>query len=68
VLSNDLLDSAATLAPAGQLRSLDAIHLAAAHLVGSDLSALVTYDRRMADAARAVGLNVETPGDVVAAG
>jgi predicted nucleic acid-binding protein len=62
VLSNDLLDSAATLAPAGQLRSLDAIHLAAAQVVGRDLRALVTYDRRMAGAARALGLAVETPG------
>ena len=62
VLSNDLLDRAATLAPAGQLRSLDAIHLAAAQVVGRDLRALVTYDRRMADAARALGLAVETPG------
>ncbi|MFZ0167999.1 MAG: type II toxin-antitoxin system VapC family toxin [Candidatus Dormiibacterota bacterium] len=68
VLSNDLLDAAATLAPAGQLRSLDAIHLAAAQLVGSDLSALVTYDGRMADAARALGLKVEKPGDMVASG
>jgi hypothetical protein len=62
VLSNDLLDSAATLAPAVQLRSLDAIHLAAAQVVGRDLRALVTYDRHMADAARALGLAVETPG------
>ena len=61
VLSNDLLDSAATLAPAGQLRSLDAIHLAAAQVVGRDLRAIVTYDRRMADAAGALGLTVETP-------
>ena len=62
VLSTDLLDSAATLAPAGQLRSLDAVHLAAAQVVGGDLRALVTYDRRMADVARALGLAVETPG------
>jgi len=61
VPSNDLLDSAATLAPAGQVRSLDAIHLAAAQVVGRDLRAIVTYDRRMADAAGALGLTVETP-------
>jgi len=62
VLSNEVLDSAAQLTPTGQLRSLDAIHLAAAQLVGSDLRALVTYDGRMEDAARALGLAVETPG------
>lgn len=61
VLSNDLLDSAATLIPGAQLRSLDAIHLAAAHLVGRELRVLVTYDRRMAEAARALGLTVEIP-------
>jgi len=67
VLRNDLLDSAATLAPVGQLRSLEAIHLAAALLVSWDLRALVTSDRGMADSARALGLAVETPGDFAAA-
>jgi predicted nucleic acid-binding protein len=61
LLSIELLDSAATLAPTAQLRSLDAIHLAAARLVGADLLAIVTYDRRMAEAARDLGLAVETP-------
>jgi predicted nucleic acid-binding protein len=61
MLSIELLDSAATLAPDAQLRSLDAIHLAAARLVGGDLLAVVTYDRRMADAARDLGLAVEAP-------
>jgi uncharacterized protein len=61
LLSTELLDSAATLAPNVQLRSLDAIHLASAQLVGRELVAVVTYDRRMADAARDLGLAVETP-------
>lgn len=61
LLSTELLDSAATLAPNVQLRSLDAIHLAAARLVGEDLLAVVTYDQRMADAAQDLGLAVETP-------
>jgi uncharacterized protein len=61
LLSTGLLDSAATLAPNVQLRSLDAIHLASAVLVGGDLLAVVTYDRRMADTARGLGLPVETP-------
>ena len=43
------------------VRSLDAIHLATALEVGADLS-LVTYDERMADAARAQGLKVVQPG------
>lgn len=63
VLSAELLDRAATLAPAGQLRSLDAIHLAAAQLVGEDLRAVLTYDPRMADAAGNLGLAVVAPGD-----
>ena len=61
VLSAEVLDRAATLAPAVQLRSLDAIHLAAAQIVGADLRAVVTYDRRMADAASDLGLAVEQP-------
>lgn len=61
LLTTDLLDRAATLAPDGQLRSLDAVHLAAAQLVGSDLRAILTYDVRMADAARSLGFEVETP-------
>jgi uncharacterized protein len=61
LLSTELLDRAAILAPNAQLRTLDAIHLAAAQLVGGDLLAVVTYDRRMADAARDLGLAVETP-------
>ena len=60
-LDRDLLDDAATLGHAGVLRSLDAIHLAAARRVGSKLRAVVTYDRRMADAAAALGLPVSRP-------
>ena len=60
VLGGALLDRAAGLAPQVQ-RSLDAIHLAAAQTVGDDLRAIVTYDRRMADAAGALGLVVQTP-------
>lgn len=46
------------------LRSLDAIHLATAdNLVaaGKTISAFVTYDNRLADAARQRGLTVEAP-------
>ncbi len=61
LLSTESFDSAATLAPNVQLRSLDAIHLEPRGLSG-DLLAVVTYDRRLADAARGLGLAVETPG------
>lgn len=61
-LGPELLDSAASLFPTLALRSLDAIHLAAAQLVGNDLRAVVTYDQRMADAATGLGLAVESPG------
>ena len=61
VLGSTLLDRAAALAPEVQLRSLDAIHLAAALTVGDDLRAVVTYDRRMADAAGALALVAQRP-------
>jgi hypothetical protein len=61
VLSTDLLDSAASLLPGAQLRSLDAIHLAAAKIVGDELRAIVTYDRRMAAAAEDLGFVVDMP-------
>ena len=61
VLSSALLDRAATLRPEGPLRSLDAIHLAAAQLVGEELRAVVTYDRRMAEAAQSLGFALEAP-------
>lgn len=52
---------AGTLPPSG-LRALDAIHLASAMALASDLDAFVTYDLRQADAARAAGLMVVSPG------
>ena len=61
ILTTELLDSAAALAPSRELRSLDAIHLATARLVGEELRAVVTYDQRMADAAVDLGLAVEMP-------
>jgi predicted nucleic acid-binding protein len=45
-----------------RLRSLDAIHLASAALLGSSLLVFITYDRRMADAAREADLAVASPG------
>ena len=47
--------------PGPALRSLDAIHLATATVLDDDLGVVITYDRRMADAARALGLPVSSP-------
>lgn len=52
--------SASALAPPS-LRTLDAIHLATAMALGGDLDAFVTYDDRLAEAARAIGLPVVRP-------
>jgi uncharacterized protein len=56
-----VLDRAATLAPGSLVRSLDAIHMASAELLGSELRAVVTYDVRMAQVAAVIGLTVEMP-------
>ncbi|MDA8367066.1 MAG: PIN domain-containing protein [Actinomycetota bacterium] len=50
-LSTETFEVAGRLAPAA-MRSLDSLHLAAALRLGDDLDALVTYDDRLADAAR----------------
>lgn len=55
-----LLDAAGRLGPPA-LRSLDAIHLQSALLLGDELEALITYDAPQAEAARAVGLVVRAP-------
>jgi predicted nucleic acid-binding protein len=59
-LDDELLDSAAAL-DAAVRRSLDAIHLAAALTLADELTAVVTYDDRMATAAGVLGLTVEAP-------
>ena len=43
------------------VRTLDAIHLATALRMGDQLTSFVTYDRRLADAATAAGLTVDSP-------
>lgn len=59
-LDEELLDTAAMLDPLG-VRSLDAIHLAAALRLGGALGELVTYDLRMAEAATTVGVPTSQP-------
>lgn len=60
LLTREVRDGAALLV--GRLRTLDAIHVASALSLGDDLTALVTYDRRMLDTARAEGLAAHAPG------
>ena len=55
-----VLNAAGSLLPA-DLRSLDAIHLATAQLLGANLVRIVTYDERMAAAARDLGWTVSAP-------
>ena len=59
-LDRELLDRAADLPAAAPLRSLDAIHLAAAQTLPA-LRAIVTYDTRLQAAAQALGLPIEAP-------
>src|SRR5680860_37507 len=59
-LDDPLLDAAAEL-DSTVLRTLDAIHLAAAWGLGDRLEALVTYDGRMAEAAEILGLPIASP-------
>jgi predicted nucleic acid-binding protein len=59
-LNDRILSAAGVLSPL-ELRSLDAIHLATAHRLGRDLSSLVTYDTRMAQAAQTLGYKVAQP-------
>ena len=60
-LGTGVFDLAARLGPA-HLRSLDALHLASALELGSDLQAIVTYDKRLAEAALLNAIAVVSPG------
>lgn len=59
-VNDRVLNLAATLTPL-ELRTLDAIHLATAARLGADLGEIVTYDERMAAAARSMGFKVSSP-------
>lgn len=59
-VSRSLLDEAGLLDPP-ELRTLDAIHLAAARALAPQLGALVTYDARMREAASRLSFPVEEP-------
>lgn len=59
-IGDDVLTRASGLDPAG-LRTLDAIHLASALLLGRELEALVAYDERLLEAAAAHGIPTASP-------
>ncbi len=58
--TQSLLERAAFVDPA-ELRSIDAVHLAAAVSLRDDLAAFVTYDNRLRAAAEAANLPVSAP-------
>lgn len=57
-LDRTTCERAAEIARAEGVRSLDALHLAAAQRVGATALPFVTFDARQARAARAIGLHV----------
>jgi predicted nucleic acid-binding protein len=60
-LTRAVLDQAGALLPGWRLRTLDAIHLACALALGSELRAFVTYDIRLNQVAAEVGLFALAP-------
>ena len=59
-VNDRILNAAGALRPP-ELRTLDAIHLATAGELGDELSVIVTYDDRMATAARQLGHRIAQP-------
>lgn len=60
-LTPEVFDRAGQLGPPG-LRSLEALHLAAALTLGADLAGIVAYDDRLAAAALTTRIPVASPG------
>jgi len=58
----EVFDRAGRLLPLN-LRSLDALHLAAAMTLGPDLAGLISYDQRLISAAVSVGIDSASPGE-----
>ncbi|MFF0726635.1 type II toxin-antitoxin system VapC family toxin [Streptomyces sp. NPDC004134] len=46
----------------GRVRTLDALHVASAQTIGPALDSLISYDKRMLEVAREVGLPTAAPG------
>ncbi len=59
-LSTAVCERAAMLEP-DLLRSLDSLHLAAALEFGDELEGIITYDQRLAEGARSLGISVIAP-------
>lgn len=59
-LGTQLIERAGTLMPR-DMRTLDALHVASALEIGGELEAVVAYDRRLLDAATALGLPTASP-------
>lgn len=59
-VNDRVLSAAGTLLP-GDVRSLDAIHLATALQLGGDVRQIVTYDARMTHVALRLGLRTAAP-------
>lgn len=59
-INDRILNAAAILLPP-EIRSLDAIHLATAQLIRNEIREIITYDDRMAGAARLMGLRISAP-------
>ncbi|MEE1809147.1 PIN domain-containing protein [Streptomyces sp. BE133] len=60
LLTDEVRDAAAALS--GRVRTLDAIHVASAQVLGASLDVLISYDKRMLEVAESVGLPAEAPG------
>ena len=60
-ITTPLFEAAGRLGPS-DLRTPDALHVASALALGDDLVAVVTYDRRLTDAAAMNGMPIVAPG------
>jgi uncharacterized protein len=61
-IDDDIVEGAKN-EPDRSLRSLDAIHLATARILGEDLDAIVSYDDRLLNAAADAGIPSTSPRD-----
>jgi predicted nucleic acid-binding protein len=59
-VNDRILNEAGLLQPA-EVRSLDAVHLTTARQLGEDLGQVISYDLRMLEAARHLGLRTASP-------
>lgn len=59
LVTDEIREAAATLP--GSVRTLGAIHIASAQVIGDALAFLVSYDKRM-DVAHSAGIPIAAPG------